>query len=647
VRLYSGAAQQFIRDTIQNQIADKLVSAFFTYYRFKPSPNEVSAWRVSLRAMSQVVQYAGIVESGVLLEYQLPQSSKRLDCMFTGKDTAAADKAVIVELKQWGECEASDGSREVVTWLGGAKRDVLHPSAQVAQYRDYLADVHTAFYDGKEPVGLKACAYLHNYHFDENDVLYAPKFSSLLSETPTFSGDQVDQLAEFLRKDLTAGDGLSVLKRVEESRYRPAKKLMEHVEAVIKSKPEYILLDEQLVVFDKVLAAAKAGYHDRRKRVLIIQGGPGTGKSVIALNLMAELLGQNYNAQYATGSKAFTETLRRAIGSRGAVQFKYFNSYGAAKSNEIDVLICDEAHRIRTTSGSRFTPRAKRTDVPQIDELIQASKVSVYFVDDDQVVRPNEIGSSGYIRGSAARLNCQTENFELDVQFRCNGSDAFVNWINNTLGIRQTANVLWTGDENFDFRIVPNPEALDRLIRERAGLGHSARLIAGFCWPWSKPNPDGTLKDDVRIGSFLRPWNAKPDAGRLGKNIPPASLWAYERDGINQIGCIYTAQGFEFDYAGVIWGGDLRYDFDNGGWIGDKSSSFDSVVRRSGDKFLSLIKNSYRVLLSRGLKGCYVTFLDKDTERFVRSRTELATFDTQAREAAEPPPEYDGPETTE
>ena len=647
MRLYSGAAQQFIRDTIQNQIADKLVSAFFTYYRFKPSPNEVSAWRISLRAMSQVVQYADLIESGVLLEYQLPQSSKRLDCMFTGKDAAAADKAVIVELKQWGECEASDGRREVVTWLGGAKRDVLHPSAQVAQYRDYLADVHTAFYAGKEPVGLKACAYLHNYRFDENDVLYAAKFSSLLSETPTFAGDQVDQLAEFLRKDLTAGDGLSVLKRVEESRYRPAKKLMEHVEAIIKSKPEYILLDEQLVVFDKVLAAAKAGYHDRRKRVVIIQGGPGTGKSVIALNLMAELLGQNYNAQYATGSKAFTETLRKAIGSRGAVQFKYFNSYGAAQSNEIDVLICDEAHRIRTTSDSRFTPRAERTKVPQIDELIKASKVSVYFVDDDQVVRPNEIGSSGYIRESASRLNCQIENFELEVQFRCNGSDAFVNWINNTLGIRQTANVLWTGDENFDFRIVPNPEALDRLIRERAGSGHSARLVAGFCWPWSKPNPDGTLKDDVRIGPFFRPWNAKPDAGRLGKNIPPASLWAYEPDGINQIGCIYTAQGFEFDYAGVIWGRDLRYDFDNGGWIGDKSSSYDNVVKRSGDKFLSLIKNSYRVLLSRALKGCYVTFLDKDTERFVRSRTELATIDTQAREAAEPPTKYDDPETAE
>ena len=644
MRLYSGSSRQFIRDTVQNQIADKLKSAFFSYYRYYPSPSEHNSWRISLRAMSQVIQHAGLLQTGVMLEYQLPQSSKRLDCMFTGKDQDDSDNAIIVELKQWSECEPSDGDREVVTWLGGAKRDVLHPSAQVAQYRDYLADVHTAFHEGANPVGLKACSYLHNYNLDDKDVLYAPKFSSLLTKTPAFAGDQVDQLAEYLKGDLIAGDGLPVLRRVEKSRYRPAKKLMDHVGEVIKSKPDYILLDEQVVAFDKVLAAARAGFHDRRKRVLIIKGGPGTGKSVIALNLMAELLSQTYNAQYATGSKAFTETLRKVIGRRGAVQFNYFNSYGKAQPNEIDVLICDEAHRIRKTSDSRFIPKAERTDVPQVEELIQASKVSVYFVDDDQVVRPNEIGSSEYIFEHASRLGCEIENFELEVQFRCNGSDAFVNWINNTLGVRQTANVLWTGEESFDFRIIDSPENLDRMIRKRAQSGSSARLAAGFCWPWSKPNPDGTLVPDVEFGSFSRPWNAKPNAGRLAKGIPPASLWAYDPNGLDQVGCIYTAQGFEFDYVGVIWGLDLRYNFDGGGWIGDKSASCDNVVKRSGESFLNLVKNSYRVLLSRGLKGCYVCFLDMDTERFVRSRTELASLQ---REAAEDPSNYDDTDLTD
>lgn len=576
-----------------------------------------------------------------MLEYQLPQSSKRLDCMLTGRDEAKSDRAVIVELKQWGECEDSDGEREVLTWVGGAKRDVLHPSAQVGQYRDYLADVHTAFYEGPSPIGLKACAYLHNYHYDEDDILFSSKFADLLEGTPVFAGDRVDDLATYLNSDLAAGDGLPVLRRVEQSKYRPTKKLMDHVANVIKRKSEYVLLDEQLVVFDKVFTAARAGFHDLRKRVMVVRGGPGTGKSVIALNLMAELLAQGYNAQYATGSKAFTETLRKIIGRRGAVQFNYFNSYGKAAANEIDVLICDEAHRIRKTSDSRFVKKSERTDVPQVEELISASKVAVFFVDDDQVVRPNEIGSSTYVTEHARRLGSDIEDYELEAQFRCNGSDAFVNWINNTLGIRQTANVLWTGTENFDFRVVDSLDELDRLIRERADTGSSARLAAGFCWPWSKPNPDGTLANDVQICSFKRPWNAKPDAGRLASGIPKASHWAYEPNGIDQIGCIYTAQGFEFDYIGVIWGNDLRYDLDQQQWIGDKSASHDSVVKRSKDQFVDLVKNSYRVLLSRGLKGCYVHFLDKDTERFFRSRMDLSRPRGLDSMAAEDPGEYE------
>lgn len=327
MRLYAGGSQQFIKDTIQNQIADKLKSAFFSYYRYNPPRGEINSWRNSLRAMAQVIQHAELTDSGVILEYQLPQSSKRLDCMLTGKNKDSYDNAIIVELKQWDHCERSEGEREVVTWIGGSMRDVLHPSVQVGQYRAYLADTHTAFYEDPDPIQLQACAYLHNYQYDADDEIFSEKFSTILDDQPVFTSDQVDDLSEFLFTNLSAGDGMPVLGRVEESEYRPSKKLMEHVSDVVKGNSEYVLLDEQLVVFDKVLACARAGFHDRRKRTMIVHGGPGTGKSVIALNLMAELLSGKYNAHYATGSKAFTETLRTVIGSRGAVQFKYFNSY--------------------------------------------------------------------------------------------------------------------------------------------------------------------------------------------------------------------------------------------------------------------------------------------------------------------------------
>jgi DUF2075 family protein len=278
---------------------------------------------------------------------------------------------------------------------------------------------------------------------------------------------------------------------------------------------------------------------------------------------------------------------------------------------------------LRTSSNNRFTPKKKKVDGAQIDELIRASKVSVFFIDDDQIVRPGEIGSVAYIKEAANKNKCKVFEYELDIQFRCSGSDAFVNWINNTLGIKRTANILWDLKEEFDFKIFNTPEALEAAIREKAQKGFTARMTAGFCWSWSMPDGNGNLNYDVVIGGYKRPWNAKPESKKLAKGIPVSNLWAYDPNGINQIGCIYTAQGFEFDYVGVIIGNDLTYDFDTQSWKGIPENSADTVVKRSKDQFLQLTKNTYRVLLSRGMKGCYVYFLDKETEKFFKTRLEL------------------------
>jgi len=624
MRLYSGSSRQFVKDSNLNQIAEKLKENFFKYYRYYPSDNELRSWENSLRSLSQAIQYTELMDHGVMLEYRLPLTSKRLDCMLTGKDKKRRERAVIIELKQWNRCDHSNGANEVLTWVGGNFRDVLHPSAQVGQYKMYLEDTHTAFYEGSNAIKLDACSYLHNYHFKEDDVIFDTKFDDLIEDFPLFTADDVNDLQEYLKQRLQKGEGLDVLSKVEKSEYRPSKKLMNHVGELIKGEPEYILLDEQKVVYDKVLAEAREGFHDRKKTVIIIKGGPGTGKSVIAINLMADLLLKEYNTHYATGSRAFTQTLRNIIGRRGSVQFKYFNSYMQAELNEIDVLICDEAHRIRENSHNRFTPRSERTDLAQIEELLKAAKVSVFFIDDNQIVRPNEIGSVDYIKNYAREKNCKILEYELEAQFRCNGSEAFVNWVNNTLGIKRTANILWKKDEaEFDFKIFDSPKKLENIIREKNKEGYTARMTAGFCWPWSKnTNPDGTLKNDVEIGDYKRPWNARPKATGLAEDIPKAPLWASDPGGIDQIGCIYTAQGFEFDYVGVIFGKDLVYDFEKQKWEGNKKESHDYVVKRSKDQFLDLVKNTYRVLLTRGMKGCYVYFMDKETESFFKSRME-------------------------
>ncbi len=612
MRLYSGSSSQFIQDTNQNQIAEKLRSSFFEYYGFYPSISEVNSLRNSLRALTYIFQGSNLNDHGVMLEYQLPLSSRRLDCLVCGKDKERKKNAVIVELKQWDACETAEGENEVLTWVGGSKREILHPSIQVGQYKLYLEDTHTAFYEGADPITLNACSYLHNYSYCDGDVLLAPKFKRTIQEYPMFTSNDVSILCSYLNQKLQNGEGLEILKQVEESRYRPSKKLMDHVGSIIKGKSEYILLDEQLVVYDKVFACSRKGFHDKQKTVLLVHGGPGTGKSVIALNLMADLLLQGYNAHYATGSKTFTETLRKIIGSRGSAQFKYFISYADAQPNEIDILIADESHRIRETSNSRFTPRAKRTNLPQVEELFRAAKVLVFFIDDKQIVRPNEIGSTPYIKKCAIVHNAIIHEYELEAQFRCNGSDAFINWVNNTLGIQRTANVIWNLDEEFEFKIFSSPFDLINAIREKAEQGFTARTAAGFCWPWSDPRPDGSLVNDVKIGSFEMPWEKKTKFWE----------WATDKSGLDQIGTVYTSQGFEFDYMGVIFGDDLVYEPGRAIWKGVRENSADSVVRRGGEQFVNYVKNTYRVLLTRGMKGCYVYFMDKNTENFFKSRIE-------------------------
>lgn len=625
MRLYSGPSRDFIDDSVHNRITDKLKTAYFNTYRREAARSEVGAWRNSLRAVSQVFEAASFLDHGVLLEYELPMSSRRLDCMITGQNDSHRDNAVIIELKQWEKCEEGDGDK-VVTFVGGDNRDVLHPSVQVGQYKTYLEDAHTAFYNDPDAVSLAACSYLHNYTFQDDDPILAPKFEPVLSSFPLFSADDVDGLITYLRTRVERGMGMVGLNRILESKYRPSKKLLDHVGGVLKGKQEYVLLDEQLVAFNRVLAEAQAGYQDRRKVAIVVRGGPGTGKSVIALNLLAELSKRGLNTHYVTGSRAFTYTLKKIVGNRAAQQVRYFNSYASAAFNDVDVMICDEAHRIRRTSNNRFIPKERQSKHLQIEELFHAAKVVVFLLDDKQVVRPGEIGSSSTIKENASKLNCRIFDYVLEAQFRCNGSDGFINWVNNTLEIERTANVLWNVSDKFDFQVVESAQILEKKVEEKLREGFTARMTAGFSWPWSAPRRDGTLVDDVVIGDFIRPWNAKSGKGHLAKEIPPETLWAYDPRGVHQVGCIYTAQGFEFDYIGVIFADDLVYRHGKG-WIGNKEKSYDTVVKRSGDQFTDLVKNTYRVLLTRGLKGCYVHFMDKETEQFFRSRLETALLD--------------------
>lgn len=633
MRLFAGSCTSFIDFNFKRQLAPFLKQEFLKQLGYNPSQNEPMSWQNSLMNIAVVFQQKGFKSQGVFVEYRLPLSGRRIDVIICGLDHVAGKNAVIIELKQWDRCSLTDyDSDYVLTWVGGGHRPVLHPSVQVGNYKNYLEENSMVFYDGIDPVKLYACSYLHNYYYDKSDPIFDTRFKDALEKSPLYTADDTDMLGEFLSQKVQCDGGMEILNAIEESKSRPSTKLLKQVSTVIKnklqgelkifgnlkSKGDYILLDEQLMVYDTVMSIIKKGAIDKQKFALIVKGGAGTGKSVIALQLLADLTALGQNAHFATGSKSFTETLRKILGAESKSLLKYFMSYGEVHPNDIDVLIMDEAHRIREKTGYPF----KATGRLQVEDLINAAKVCVFFIDDYQSVRKGEIGSSQFIKEHALSLNCKVYEYELESQFRCGGSEGYTNWIDNSLQIRRTANVLWKDEESFEFKIFASPEELENAIRHKNAEGYTARLMAGFCWPWSnKLNEDKSLINDVQIGTYKRPWNAREELTGMKKGIPKSQFWAYDPNGIDQVGCVYTAQGFEFDYAGVIFGKDLVYNPDNSSWEGLSENSYDSQLKGSVD-FLQLVKNTYRVLLSRGMKGCYVYFADKETEKFFRSRIE-------------------------
>jgi uncharacterized protein len=621
MKLYTGTSEQFVQDILENKLADKLRTSYEDYYYRLASPQEVVSWTNSLQFVKNIIEYASLKDDMLVVEYELPYSNRRIDCLLFGAGPDSVLNAVIIELKQWSKVENCDLENEVMTFTGGANRFEAHPSFQAQGYYSYMKDFVEVF--GNNNIHLSAISYCHNYSRSTN-VMFGPKFRTILKDFPLFAKEDVRELADYLRARLSAGQGLEVFNRFSISPVGPTKKLLEHTSRMIKGYKVFNLLEDQLAAYYAILDRAKKATKLKSKCVIIVRGGPGTGKSVIALNVIAELLSKGQVVFHATGSAAFTSTLKKIVGSRASSMFKYFISFTKAEPNSVDVLVCDEAHRIRAKSMSRFTPKAERTDKPQVDELVEAAKVSVFFIDDYQVVRPYEQGSTNLIRQTAKKFNAELFEFELKTQFRCSGSDGYLNWLDNALGVRETANRMLTEKEKMEFRIFDTPQALYQAIRAKNEVKpNSARMAAGFCWPWSNPNSDGTLVEDVVIGDFRMTWEAKNDM-KVAPGIPEARLWAYDPNGVSQMGSIYTIQGFEFDYVGVVFGDDLAWDPGSRTWVGKPENSADAAVKRDKANFARYAKNAYRVLLTRGMMGCYVYFVNKDTRDYFRSLIQVA-----------------------
>lgn len=585
----------------------------------RPSPAEQKSWARSIPALARDLVDAGLGDAEVLLEQQLPLNSGRIDAIVAGYHPKTGRPSyVVIELKQWSEAQTYEGNPELVTINGYGGQPVLHPSAQVQSYCQYLLDFTPML--GEQEAHLAGVAYLHNA--TDHSVMtlrdYPPSPTAQM-----VTGERRAELVEILQTTIDPNvPGMTAADLLLNASEAPSRQLLTVAAAEIQDREQFVLLDEQRVAYNLVLHAVEKSRSSDTKQVVIVSGGPGTGKSVIALSLLGELARQGRTVLHATGSRSFTKTLRKIAGHRSTrtkALFKYFNSFMDAEKNGLDVLILDEAHRIRETSADRWTRASARTGRPQVEELISAARVPVFLLDEHQTVKPGELGSIEEITTYAASVGLPVHLIQLDDQFRCGGSEAYVGWVLRLLGLFPGGPIPWPGDDHFSLRMAESPQELEAAMRTEKDRGYTARITAGYCWPWSKPLPNGTLVDDVTIGSWSRPWNLRDE--RAVGGAPPSALWATDPAGFGQVGCVYTAQGFEYDWNGVIFGPDLVWRGDR--WVaqrsGSKDPNFRSVNTVPNEEFDRLIRNVYKVLLTRGMIGTVIYSTDQETREMLRA----------------------------
>lgn len=607
--------------TYEAHVADYLAEQLALRAGRVAAPGERRSWSRSIPALRADLMDAGLGDVEVLLEYQLPLTSKRADAVLVGLHPQTGRASyVVVELKQWGSAERFEDSNTLVRVEQYGDRAVTHPVEQVRGYCDYLADFTTVL--AEHPHELAGAAYLHNATDLGVADLHTMVHPAPGTPSRMFTGQRRSEFVEFLRSRLEPGvSGAPYADTLLGSRIAPSKHLLSVAAEEVQRREQFVLLDEQRDAYEHVLHAVQRARRANTKTAVVISGGAGSGKSVIALSLIGELSRQGRTVIHATGSRSFTQTLRRVAAARAPrvrSMFKFFNDFIAAEPNELDCLILDEAHRIRSTSVSRWTPKELRTGRPQVEELLAAARVPVFLLDENQVVRPGEIGTVGEIEACAVADGMKVEHIDLRAQFRCGGSQAYVAWVHRLLGLQPGGPLPWRGDPGFEVRVVDSPEELTHRLATHDGDGYTARMAAGYCWPWSDPRPDGSLVPDIQIDGWARPWNLRGD--RAVGGAPPAALWATDPAGFDQVGCIYTAQGFEYDHAGVIIGPDLVWRGD--GWRSIRQGSQDPALRsrKVGDQeFDRLVRNVYKVLLTRGMRSVSIYSTDPPTRMFLRS----------------------------
>jgi len=614
--IYNKFKVDFINDILTNDIGNIITSHILEKTGNKVSPNEIRSFENSLGYMERVVNDPIIpMDCGISIEYHLPQTSKRVDFIITGKN-GTQENVIIIELKQWEKSELTTKDGIVKTRFQFGESETSHPSYQAWSYAALLTSFNATV--DEESIALYPCAYLHNYVPDEN--ITNKFYSYYLEKAPVFLKPDALKLREFIKNFIKQGDDSNIMFRIDNGKIKPTKSLADSLKSMIKGNKEFVMIDDQKVVYETALQLALQS-NEQNKHVLIVEGGPGTGKSVVAINLLVELNRRGKMSQYVTKTAAprdvFFEMLR---GEKRMTELRTLfvgsGTFINAPANVVHTLIVDEAHRLTERTG--FLRRGDN----QIKEILKSSLSAVFFIDENQKVSVDDYGEINVIEELAQELGITVHNLTLSSQFRCNGSDGYLAWLDHILKIKETANFDFSSLEyEFDFKVFDDALSLQKEIFKKNKINNKSRLLAGYCWDWiSKNNPDVFDFQEVEFGFNMR-WNMMDYGGR----------YIIDPNSVTEIGCIHTAQGLELDYVGVIIGDDLLVR--NGEVIvnPDARSSMDKTVNgriggmRDNPEYWkplleTIIKNTYRTLMTRGMKGCYIYCTDYETNEYFKNQ---------------------------
>ena len=613
--IYNKSLKDFKTDVTFNMMQSILLKTLREKGLSGGSASEINSWNNSLHFMKDVLDDSYFDnECQVAIEYNIPQTSKRVDFMIMGNNNEE-DHVVIIELKQWARVNKVDDNcdHSIMSDLR-SHEPVAHPSYQAYSYKQLILDYCNDSVSINNKT-LKPCAYLHNLSDEYRPVIEDNLYHEWIEEAPVFLQSDVLKLRNFIKNyiKLKADDG-SLLYKIEEGRLKPTKSLQDALDSMLCGNEEFHMIDEQVVAYDKIMKAIKESQNDSKKHVLIITGGPGTGKSVLAINILARcIIDLKLNASYITKNMAPRKCYANLLAKGNAK--KMVNLQKAIQSpwclpntiyNGLDVGIFDEAHRMQKKPN--MYPGSD-----MLEDAIKASKVSIFFVDDDQRITINDKYDVNSIIMYAKKENAVIHKpYELTSQFRCDGSDGYISFLNNLLEIKQTANT------NFEFnnlkvKVFDDPIKMRNELRELNKINNKTRMIAGYCYDWNVKNNKGEW-DIILPNGFKAKWNLANDDHRA---VNPNSF--------EEIGCIHTCQGMEFDYVGVFIGKDLYF---KDGHVQTNRNAISKDDKTSGIRLTStsneeadkLIRRTYKVLLTRGIKGCYIYCEDEALRNYLKEK---------------------------